>query len=406
MPTQTRKPVAERGGRHVMAVHVADWKRMMMFRSPLTLAAATMATFGAVACSSSNNSTAPSNSSFTASVTVPRPSQPAANATVRFVDQPVVLGVQNAALTSTSGNVYTFEVATDPAFVSKVQTKDNISEGTNGQTTAKLDSLAGGKDYYWHARATGGGTTGPFSAPAKFTMGAAVVLNAPEPIGPLNGTSTSPRPTLRVTNSTRSGPTGAITYLFEIATSSAFTSIVLSATRAEGVNETAFTPNGDLPLNTTLYWRATASDASNSVSSSASRAQSFSTRPLSQAEAIAQQLGVVLWPGAQPPGTFGHATMGDDPNFGVGWGIQTLHYGPQDVYFQSPDVEMLRFFDLFDRGFDPDGAIGWMNSNGYPTAAQWYPPPEKAVLGLHYVYIAARGKVVTNAIWDLVLRVE
>ncbi len=67
---------------------------------------------------------------------------------------------------------------------------------------------------------------------------------------------------------------------------------------------------------------------------------------------------------------------------------------------------MLRIFDLLDRGFDPDGAIGWMNSNGYPTAAVWYPPPEKAVIGLHYVYLASRGKVVTNSIWDIVVRVE
>ena len=67
---------------------------------------------------------------------------------------------------------------------------------------------------------------------------------------------------------------------------------------------------------------------------------------------------------------------------------------------------MLRFFDLFDRGFDPDGAAAWMNQNGYPTKALWYPPPEKAVLGLKYVYIAARGKVSVNGIWDIVVRVE
>jgi hypothetical protein len=36
----------------------------------------------------------------------------------------------------------------------------------------------------------------------------------------------------------------------------------------------------------------------------------------------------------------------------------------------------------------------------------WYPPPEKAVIGLHYVYLASRGKVVVNSIWDIVVRVE
>jgi hypothetical protein len=321
------------------------------------------------------------------------------------VDQPVTLVVQNAAITSTGGNVYLFEVATDPAFATKVQTKDNVAEGT-GQTSVKLDSLTGGRDYYWHARATGGGTSGPFSAPMKFTVGPQVVINPPSPIGPLNGASTPPRPDFSVTNAARSGPAGPITYLFEIATSPAFTTIVMSATKSEGANVTSFVPGSDLAIGTTFYWRATAIDASNNVSSAPSTAQSFTTRPLSQAELVAQQIGQPLWPGIVPPGAFGHATMGNDPMFGVGWSVQTLYYFPQNVYFQSPDIEMLRFFDLFDRGFDPDSAIAWMNANGYPTAALWYPPPEKAVLGLHYVYIAARGKVTTNATWDIVLRVE
>jgi hypothetical protein len=98
--------------------------------------------------------------------------------------------------------------------------------------------------------------------------------------------------------------------------------------------------------------------------------------------------------------------MGEAGFYGVGWGIQTLYYAPQGITFQSPDLEMLRFFDLFDRGFDPDSAIAWMNANGYPTNAQWYPPPEKAVLGLHTVYIAARNKISTNGTWDIVVRVE
>ena len=128
--------------------------------------------------------------------------------------------------------------------------------------------------------------------------------------------------------------------------------------------------------------------------------QVVSVRPDSQAESVAKQLGIVLWPGKVPPGSVGHATMGDN------WQIQTLHYRPADVFFQSPDAEMLRLFDLLDRGFEPDPAIGWMNTNGYPTAALWYPPPEKAVIGLHYVYLASRNKVTVNGTWEVVLRVE
>jgi len=98
--------------------------------------------------------------------------------------------------------------------------------------------------------------------------------------------------------------------------------------------------------------------------------------------------------------------MGEDPALGVGWTVQTLHYRPGNVNFRSPDIEMVRLFDLLDRGFDPDGAASWMNANGYPTQALWYPPPEKAVIGLKYVYIAARGKVSVNGTWDIVLRIE
>ena len=377
----------------------------MVYRHGPFFLAASVAV-AAIGCSSSNSTSPSGTSSLTGSVTVPRASQPPANAAIRYVDQPVVLGVQNAAVTSTNGTVYTFEVATDPAFASKVQTKDNVTEGTTGVTTVKLDSLAGGKDYYWHARATGGGTTGPFSAVAKFTMGAAVIISPPVPIGPLTGTTPPPRPDLHVANAARTGPAGAITYLFEISTTSAFTSIVVSETKSEGAGVTSFVPGSDLPIGSTFFWRATAIDTSNGVSSGPNTPQSFTTRALSQAELVAQQSNIELWPGIQPPGTLGHATMGNDPMFGVGWSPQTLYYFPQNLYFQCPDAEMLRFFDLFDRGFDPDGAIAWMNANGYPTAALWYPPPEKAVLGLHTVYLAARGKIVTNATWDIVLRIE
>ncbi|HEV3139371.1 MAG TPA: hypothetical protein VGY57_02580 [Vicinamibacterales bacterium] len=370
--------------------------------SRLALAAAVAV--AAAACTS-NAPSSPSGSS-TGSVTAPLPSTPPANASVRFADQPVTLVVQNASLTKTTGAVYTFEVATDAAFAAKVQTKDNVPEGAGGQTGVTLDALAGAKDYYWHARATGGGTTGPFSAASRFSIGASIIINPPVPISPLSGTTTPPRPTFRVTNATHVGPVGAITYLFEVSTSASFNAIVASGTKAEGVNETGFTPASDLPRNTTVYWRATAMDASNGVSSNASAAQSVTTRTFTQAELVAAQLNQVLWPGIAPTGTSGQATMGEAGFYGVGWNVQTLYYAPQNITFQSPDLEMLRFFDLFDRGYDPDSAIAWMVTHGYPTNAQWYPGPEKAVLGLHTVYLASRGKVVINGTWDIVLRVE
>jgi hypothetical protein len=312
----------------------------------------------------------------------------------------VTLLVLNAPITQPGGTTYTFEVATDSAFVTKVQIKDNVAEGSGGQTGVALDTLAAAKDYYWHARAQGGGTTGVFGATFKFVMGPAVTINAPVPIGPLTGDQTTLRPALRVTNATRQGPVGAITYRFEISTSSTFASILVTGTKIEGVNETGFIPSTDLPSTGTLFWRATAIDASNGVTSAPSAVQSFTANRPSQAGIIAARLGVVLWPNQQPPGATGQAVLGDN------WDIQTLYHVPTRTSFQSPTVEMLRFFDLFDRGFDPQSAIDWLNSHGYSTIAQWYPPPEKAVLGLLYTYIAARNKVLVNGTWDLVLKTE
>jgi hypothetical protein len=370
------------------------------FPAPAVLAAAL-----ATLCAACSSSTTQPSGGGTASVTTPAAVLPSASAQIKNADQPVTLVVQNAVVTQSSGTTYLFEVATDPAFANKVQTKDNVAESTSGQTSVKLDALAANKDYYWHARATGGGTAGPFSTPAKFTIGPAVVISAPSPISPLTGAVTGVRPTLRVTNATRTGPAGAITYKFDVSNSSTFTNTVVSVTVAEGVNETGYILTSDLAVGTTFYWRATAIDAANGVQSTASPIQSFTTAR-SQAETLAAQIGITLWPGTAPTGSTGHATMGEPGPYGAGWQPQTLYYAPGNVFFPSPDAEMLRLFDLLDRGYDPESAIAWMNGNGYPTAALWYPPPEKAVIGLRYVYLAARNKVVSNATWDIVVRVE
>ncbi len=329
----------------------------------------------------------------------PQPLTPSNGSQIANQAQPVTLVVQNAAA-SKAGTTYTFEVASDVAFTTKVQTKDGIAEGSNGQTAVKLDALLASKDYFWRARAQAPGGTGTFSDLFKFTIGAPISLAAPTPISPLSNAETTPRPALRVTNAGRSASAGAITYSFEVAGDLGFTSIIVTGTNTEGVNETGFILTGDLPTRVPLFWRATAMDAANGVTSAPSAVQSFTALPYSQAETLAQQLNAVLWPALVPPGTAGHATLGDN------WQVQTLHYLPGNVFFKSPDIEMLRLFDLLDRGFDPDGAIGWMRTHGYPTAALWYPPPEKAVIGLQYVYLASRNKVFVNGTWDVVLRVE
>jgi len=355
------------------------------------------ASAAAAGCTSSNPSqpsaTAPAATvaNSTASIAAPRPLSPANNAQIRNADQPVTLTALNAITTATSAVTYTFEVASDTAFTSRVQTWDTVAEGASGQTSQQLDPLAAARDYWWHVRATGGGTTGVFGPAYKFTVGPAITISAPVPIAPLTGATTPPRPALRVTNAVRTGPAGPITYRFEVSTASTFTSTITTGTNTEGVNETGFVPPADLPLDGLLYWRAFAIDAANGVSSAASAVQSFTPHRPSQAELVAAQLGVPLWPGQQPPGTVGHATMG------TFWNVEYVT-SFDGVRFLNPPLDQVQIFDLLDRGLDPQAAIDWMNSHGYPTGAAYYPSVQ--VIGFQFEYMALiAGR------WDIVLKV-
>ena len=332
-----------------------------------------------------------SDGGLTASVSAPKPVSPGNSLLIPNASQPVALAVQNAVVTKTGTNTYTFEIANDAAFTVNVISK-TASEGS-GQTAVKLDPLAAGKDYYWHARVSGGGTTGLYGTTYKFTIGPAITIGTPVPISPLNGASTPSRPALRVANVARTGTTGAISYQFDVSTTPTFLSILLTGSAAEGINETGFIPLIDLPSTGTLYWRATAVDAADGVSSASSAAQSFTATIASQAQNVANQLGVKLWPGVQPPGVVGHATMGKD------WKVEPIT-SFDGVTFLNPPVDELQVFDLLDRGMSPPDALAWMRANGYSTSGVWYPTVNNGVIGFTYEYIAF-----DNGVWDITIRV-
>jgi hypothetical protein len=153
-----------------------------------------------------------------------------------------------------------------------------VAEGGGGQTSVKLDMLAAATDFYWHVRATAGGTTGVFGTSSKFTIGPAIVINAPTPVAPVNGAKTSGQPTLTVTNATRTGPAGAIVYRFDISTSPTFATVAVTGIVPEAGGQTSYTPAPPgLTPNTTYYWRATAIDQTNSISGPPSATLSFIT---------------------------------------------------------------------------------------------------------------------------------
>jgi hypothetical protein len=257
-----------------------------MLASNWRLVAAVAVCVAVAACSTSSTPAQPTAAAAastadaanaTASVTVPRPLLPAAGASIRNVDQPVTLVVANAVLTQSAVATYTFEVSTDASFSSKAYSKTGVAAGSSGQTSLTIDKIPAGTSYFWHARAEGGGTTGPFSAPRAFSIGPAIVIDSATLVSPISGTGTGARPTFTVTNATRSGPIGALTYKFEIATNSAFNPVLLTGTVNEGANRTTFTPPVDLPAETTLFWRVTVSDAANGVSGPTTLPASFAT---------------------------------------------------------------------------------------------------------------------------------
>ena len=354
--------------------------------NPGRIALVILTLLGAAACGSS-----PAQPSSSSSFTVPVSMLPVDRARFRNLDQPVTLSVQNAVITQAGTTTYTFEVATDTAFSAKVQTKDNVAEGTGGQTSIKLDTLPADKDYYWHARAQRAGAVGPFGTTRTFNIGPAIVLSPPVAVAPLTGAQAASRPTFTVSNIVRLGQAGPLVYTFEIASNSSFSPVAITGTVSEGSGQTSFTPATDLASGVTYYWRATAIDATDSLSSPPSTTQIFTAAARTRQEVLAAQLGVPLWPGVQPPGSTGQAIMGN------GWDVQNM-VSFSGVAFVSPQIDMLEIFDLMDRGFDPQGAIDWMHGNGYATSGAYF--PSIAVIGFSYQYMALVGGQ-----WALVRRI-
>lgn len=218
----------------------------------------------------------------------------------RYAEQPLTLTIRNAASTGSSGTTYLFQVASDAGFASIVYSKDGVAEGGNGQTSLKIDTLAGQKDYFWRARANAGSLAGPFSKGRQFNVGPQVVIQAPTPVSPANGGQASgSQPSLTVANASRTGPAGPITYRFELSDSSSFGNLIGVATVSEqSGGQTTAEVAASLVTNGTYYWRVRADDSSNGVSSPYSSVSSFRYVPfdLSQAIIVNSPQDLARWP--------------------------------------------------------------------------------------------------------------
>ena len=201
-------------------------------------------------------------------------------------------------------------------------------------------------------------------------------------------------PSFVVTNATRTGTSGPISYRFEVSTSPSFATLAVAVTVPEGAGQTSFTPslNQIPPTEKALFWRVIAFDTASIATSNPSSVQSVTIDFPDQVR-IAAQEGRALWPGTQPPaGNYGNAKLGS------GWNVGTAN--AFNATFLSPTIEVLQLIDLIDRGMNPGDAIVWQGSHGYSTAdALYYSDIVGGVVGYNSFYIALAG-----GRWDVTIR--
>jgi hypothetical protein len=248
-------------------------------------------------------------------ITAPTPVQPGNGTRVAVDQQPLTLMVNNSSTSGVRPLSYVFEVAADATFTNKVFVRDGIVPG-EGKTSLQLpDALAGGRSYYWHARAEDGANTGPFSDPLTFNVFIPVVLQAPVLVAPIsNITVDSVRPRFTVNNATRTGPAGAISYLIEISDSDSFANKLLVWNVAEQANQTGADAPQDLPFSKTLFWHARAYE-------------STTIGPWSGTQTFKTPTPVVIAPPPPPPGGGG----GPAPNDAIDLRQAAVYNSPPDI---------------------------------------------------------------------------
>lgn len=206
-------------------------------------------------------------------ITAPKPLEPGAGTTLTFGAEPPTLLIENAGSSGVRALWLQVEVGTDAAFQQVVHSADRLTPGEGGRTAYRLpEPLGAGFTYYWRSRAQDGANTGPYSDVSSFTVVPPVVIDPPAPTAP-SGTLSTNRPDFRVTNGAISGTTGVV-YRFEVSTAADMSSLTAVVTAALGNGTTTMTL-GELPYNTTFYWRVYGSDGA--TQSAYSSVMSFRT---------------------------------------------------------------------------------------------------------------------------------
>ena len=193
-------------------------------------------------------------------ITAPKLLEPAQGFRFKENQQPIKLLIENSSTNGVRPISYTFEVATDSAFTTKVFARNGVAPGDGGRTSVQIDALELGRAYYWRARAEDGANSSTY-ATAAFEVLPRALLTVPTAVAPVaNAQVTSRRPTLAVRNSEHNAAVGTVIYYFMVAKDQAFTQISATGATSEDASISVWTIDRDLDYGLTHYWRSRASD--------------------------------------------------------------------------------------------------------------------------------------------------
>jgi hypothetical protein len=266
-------------------------------------------------------------------ISAPKMLEPASGTKISIEKQPVTLLIENAGSNGPRPLTYSFDIATDTGFSNKVFSREGIAQGDGGRTSLRMaDALATGHTYYWRVRAQDGANTGPYATPASFDIFTPIVINIPGLAAPApNSTVLNVRPTFTLTNATRSGPVGALTYLIELADSDSFANKVATWTAAETPNQTNMVSPVDLGYGKIYYWHARAYDPT-----------TLGPWTVTQAFQMLVEPAPVFTPGPSAP-------SGPAPNDAINLNTVIVHNSPSDVA-RWPVTTSLQRLDLMPSG--------------------------------------------------------
>jgi len=257
---------------------------------------------GACEAAKSANPTAPSVAGPIpgVAITAPRPLEPHAGETLTFSSEPPTLLIENAGTSGVRTLWLQLDVSTDANFSHMVHQADQISLGPAGRTTYRLpEPLGAGHTYYWRSRAADGANTGPFSAVSSFNVVPPVVIDTPTPMEP-QGNLTTTRPQFKARNATISGTSGVV-YRFQIATNAQMTNVTALLTVPPGGDGTTTVSMGELPWNTTFFWRVWGTDGTKESAPSAVISFRTPAAPVAPPSSGGVPVGVPTGPGGRTP---------------------------------------------------------------------------------------------------------